>query len=377
MRVLVLAIILFLGACTCQDKHNISQLKEIYVGEYLSLTGSESTFGINTHWGIKLALKEAEEKNLLKGYRIKLITIDTEGDLAKAKKAVRKLISKNVIALLGEIHSNLSVEGGKIAQEKKIPMISPGSTNPSVTDVGDYVFRVCYTDTFQGIVMAQFAHEELKAKRVALLRDQTKYSIGLADSFVTKFKSLGGKIVADFTYKSGELDFKEILLKIKKAHFDALFLPGYYTEVALIARQAKQLGIRTKLLGGDGWDSPQLYEIAEDAINGGFFLNHFAIESPDKRTKDFLEKYQKEYGGEIPDANAALGYDAAMLLVDALSKISEPTPELLRNQIAKTKNFPGVTGDITLNSNGDPIKGAIVVRVEGRVNRYVSTISAK
>jgi branched-chain amino acid transport system substrate-binding protein len=351
---------------------------EILVGEYGSFTGSEATFGISTSQGIKMAIEEKNKAGGVKGKQIKLISLDNQGKAEEAASAVTRLITQNgVIAVIGEVASSRSLAAAPIAQQNKIPMISPSSTNPKVTEVGDYIFRVCFIDPFQGTVMAKFAWENLKAKKVAILRDvKSDYSVGLADYFIKKFKELGGDIVSDQSYQSGEMDFKAQLTQIKAAKPDAIFIPGYYTEVGLIARQAKQLSIAAPLLGGDGWDSSKLYEIGGTAINGSYFSNHYTTETKDPIVVDFIKRYKERYGGDTPpDGLAALGYDAAKVLIEAMERAPELSPKAIRDEIAKTTDFVGVTGKISINEQRNAVKPAVVVKVDGTTNRYVTTIN--
>lgn len=349
---------------------------EILIGEYGSFTGSEATFGISTSNGIKMALDEANKAGGVKGKQIKLISLDNQGKSEEAASAVTRLITQNgVIAVLGEVASSRSLAAAPIAQQNKIPMITPSSTNPKVTEVGDYIFRVCFIDPFQGTVMAKFASENLKAKKVAILRDvKSDYSVGLADFFIKKFKELGGEIVSDESYQSGEMDFKAQLTQIKAAKPDAVFVPGYYTEVGLIARQARQLGLTVPLMGGDGWDSSKLYEIGGTAINGNYFSNHYTTESTEPVVVDFIKKYKERYG-DTPDGLAALGYDSAKVLIEAMARTKDLKPSEIRDEIAKTKDFNGVTGKITIDAQRNAVKPAVVVKVDGNVNRYVTTIA--
>jgi len=350
---------------------------EILVGEYGSFTGSEATFGISTSNGIKMALEEVNKAGGVKGKQIKLISIDNQGKAEESATAVSRLITQNnVIAVIGEVASSRSLAAAPIAQQNHIPMISPSSTNPKVTEVGDYIFRVCFIDPFQGTVMAKFANENLKAKKVAILRDvKSDYSVGLADYFIKKFKELGGEIVSDQSYQAGEMDFKAQLTQIKGAKPDAIFVPGYYTEVGLIARQARQLGIQAPLLGGDGWDSSKLSEIGGQAINGNYFSNHYTTESTEPVVVDFIKKYKEKYNGDTPDGLAALGYDAAKILVEAMKRTTDLKPQSIRDELAKTKDFVGVTGHITIDANRNASKPAVVVKVDGTVNRYVTTVT--
>jgi branched-chain amino acid transport system substrate-binding protein len=306
-----------------------------------------------------------------------LISLDNQGKAEEAAAAVTRLITQNgVIAVLGEVASSRSLAAAPIAQQNKIPMISPSSTNPKVTEGRDYVFRVCFIDPFQGTVMAKFAWDHLKAKKVAILRDvKSDYSMGLADYFIKKFKELGGEIVVDQSYQSGDMDFKSQLTSMKSLKPDAVFIPGYYTEVGLIARQARQLGIKAPLLGGDGWDSSKLYEIGGQAINGSYFSNHYTTESTDPVVVDFIKTYKDRNGGQTPDGLGALGYDAARVLIAAMERAPELTPTAIRDEIAKTKDFLGVTGKITLDENRNATKPAVVVKVDGNINRFVTTIT--
>lgn len=381
----LIAALLFTG---CTKKDNSGQAPqanapqgvvgdEILIGEYGSLTGSEATFGIMTNRGIALAVKQVNAAGGVKGKKLKVITLDDQGKSEEAATAVTKLITQNrVMALLGEVASSRTLAAAPIAQQNKIPMITPSSTNQKVTEVGDYIFRVCFIDPFQGTVMAKFATENLKAKKVAILKDvKSDYSEGLASSFKETFEKMGGKIVAEQSYSSGDIDFKGQLTSIKGSSPDAIFIPGYYTDVGLIARQARQqVGLKQPLMGGDGWDSSKLYEIGKDAVKGSYFSNHYTTDSSDPAVQKFIAEFKAEYN-EMPDGLAAMGYDAAKVLVDSLNRAKELTPASLRDAIAATKDFPGVTGKITLNEKRDAVKAAVVVQVTGPENKYVTTVN--
>lgn len=348
----------------------------IAIGEYGSMTGSEATFGISTHRGIEMAIEEKNKAGGVKGRQLQLISLDNQGKTGESAAAVTRLITQNkVVAVLGEVASSRSLEAAPIAQQYKIPMISPSSTNPKVTEVGDYIFRVCFIDPFQGTVMAKFAVENLKAKKVAILRDvKSDYSVGLANYFAETLKSMGGEVVVDQSYQSGDIDFKGQLTAIRSKKPDAIFVPGYYTEVGLIARQAKQLGLKVPLLGGDGWDSSKLYEIGKDAINGNYFSNHYTTESTDPVTQDFIKRYKERYN-ETPDGLAALGYDSARILIEAMERAATIDSKTIRDEIAKTKDYAGVTGKISINDQRNAVKSAVVVKVDGNTNRFVTTIN--
>jgi branched-chain amino acid transport system substrate-binding protein len=360
--------------CTKKSPENVN---EILVGEYGSLTGSEATFGQSTSEGVNLAFSEQNKAGGVKGKRLKLITLDNQGKPEEARAAVQRLITQDrVVAVIGEVASSRSLAAAPVAQQYKVPMISPSSTNPKVTEVGDYIFRVCFIDPFQGLVMAKFARNEIKKSKVAILRDvKSDYSTGLADVFVAEFKKMGGEIVGDESYQAGETDFKAQLTQLKGKKPEAIFVPGYYTEVGLIARQARQLGMNIPLLGGDGWDSEKLSELGQDAIKGSYFSNHYTTESTEPAVVDFIKKYRDSYRGKTPDGLAALGYDAAKILIAAMERTTEITPTAIRDELAKTKNFVGVTGVISIDEKRNATKSAVVVQVDGKINRFVKTIS--
>ena len=374
LKKLALAMTAMALVAGCTNKSENSN--EILVGEFGSLTGSEATFGLSTNKGIRMAIDEVNAAGGVKGKKIKVITLDDQGKAEEAASAVTRLITQNkVIAVLGEVASSRSLSAAPIAQQYQVPMISPSSTNPKVTEVGDFIFRVCFIDPFQGTVMAKFASEHLKAKKVAIFRDvKSDYSVGLSDYFIEKFKALGGEVVVDVSYQSGDIDFKAQLTQIRSKNPDAIFVPGYYTEVGLIARQARQLGIKSPLMGGDGWDSSKLYEIGQEAINGNYFSNHYTTETSDPVVQEFIKKFQEKYK-EIPDGLAALGYDSAKILVQAMENTTEITSKNIRDQLAKISNFPGVTGKITINDKRNADKSAVVVQVNGPSYKYVTTVN--
>jgi branched-chain amino acid transport system substrate-binding protein len=349
---------------------------EILVGEFGSFTGGEATFGLSTHRGVIMATDELNAAGGVKGKPVRVINLDNQGKPEEAASAVTRLITKDrVIAVLGEVASGRTLAAAPIAQQNKIPLITPSSTNPKVTEIGDYIFRVCFIDPFQGTVMAKFASENLKAKKIAILRDvKSDYSEGLANYFAKTFKEMGGEIVGDESYANGEIDFKAQLTALRGKKPDAIFVPGYYTEVGLIARQARQLGIAVPLLGGDGWDSAKLYEIGKEAINGSYFSNHYTTETSDPRVQDFIRKFKEKFS-ETPDGMAALGYDAAKILYQAMARAPELKPKAIRDELAKTVNFPGVTGSITIDANRNASKSAVVVKVDGPINRFIRTVS--
>ena len=356
---------------------NSTASNEILVGEYGSMTGSESTFGVSTHKGILMAFDEVNKAGGVNGKKIQLKNYDDQGQAAEAVTIITKLITQDKVSLiLGEVASSRSIAAGAIAQQYKIPMVSPSSTNPKVTQIGDYIFRVCFIDPFQGSVMARFAINNLKLKRAAVFRDiKADYSVGLANFFVDEYKKLGGEVLADVSYSSGDMDFKSQLTSIKGKNPDVLFVPGYYTEVGLIARQARELGLKAVLLGGDGWDSEKLTEIGGTAIEGGYFSNHYSHEDQSPVVQNFVAQFKARYG-EVPSGLAAQGYDAAMVAVDAMKRAKDSSSKAYRDALAETKNFQGVTGMITINEERNAVKPAVVLKVVGpKKFSYVTTIN--
>ncbi len=381
IKALMLTAVLAVVGCTKKNTGETggaaaSNQGEIRIGQFGSLTGGEATFGQSTDKGIRLAIDAKNAAGGIKGRKIVLLTEDNQGKPEEAAAVVKKLITQNqVVALLGEVASTRSLAAAPIAQQYKVPMVSPSSTNPKVTEVGDFIFRVCFIDPFQGPVMARFAHENLKLKKVAILKDlKSDYSLGLAEFFAKKFKDLGGEIVSEQTFQTGDSDFKGQLTRIRTSNPEAIFIPAYYTEVGLIARQARQLGLKAVLLGGDGWDSPKLVEIGQDAIQGSYFSNHYASESPVKATQEFIRKYKEKYK-EIPDGLSAAGYDAAQILIDAMERAPTITPQAIRDELAKTKGFDGATGKITINSERNADKDAFIVKVDGKAFKFVTLLS--
>jgi branched-chain amino acid transport system substrate-binding protein len=362
----------FLSAAACGKR---GAGDEISIGEYGSLTGTTATFGISTDNAIKMAFEEVNAAGGVIGKKLKLFVEDDQSKPEEAATAVTKLVNQNhVVALLGEVSSSRSLAAAPIAQAAEIPMVSPSSTNPRVTQVGDFIFRVCFTDPFQGAVMAKFANDTLKLKRVAILVDvRNDYSVGLQTFFRQNFKQLGGEVVAEQSYSEGDSDFHAQLTQIKAVNPEAIYVPGYYTEVGTIARQARELGITAPLLGGDGWDSPKLWEIGGEALNGSYFSNHYSTDDPSPVVQKFVSDYKKKYDA-LPDALAALGYDAAKILVDAISRAGSTDGVKVRDALAATRDFQGVTGTVTINKDRNAVKPAVILKVENGKFTLVETI---
>jgi branched-chain amino acid transport system substrate-binding protein len=350
----------------------------IKVGEYASLTGKEASFGQQSHKGLTLAIEELNAAGGVLGKKLELITEDNQTKPGESATAVKKLISRDkVVALIGEVASGRSLEAAPIAQAAKIPMIAPAATNPKVTQTGNYIFRVCFIDPFQGTVMAKFAQTDLKAKKVAVLSSVSNaYSVGLAKFFKETFTANGGIIVSEKNFSEGDKDFRAQLTAVKAAGADAVFVPSYYTEAALIARQARDLGINVPFFGGDGWVADQLLEIGGEALNGCYYSTHFSPENQDPVVQTFVKKFKARWGAnENPDAFAALGYDAAYVLVDAIKRAGSTEGPKLRNALAATKNFAGVTGVTNIDANRDASKPAAIIAIKNGKLEFLKTVA--
>lgn len=358
-----------LSIVSCTKKDEASQTaaanaNQIVIGHYASLTGETATFGQSSKNGVDLAQEQFNAAGGLNGKQVKVITYDTQSKPEEASSVVTKLITQdNVLALIGEVASRLSLVAGDKAMQFKTPMISHASTNPDVTKKGEYVFRICFMDSFQGDAIAKFAAENLKAKTAAIMRDvKQDYSIGLADSITKGFKARGGQIVTDTSFQSGESDFRAQLTEIKGKNPDVIFVPGYYGEVALITQQARKMGIKQPMIGGDGWDSADLLKVAgKAALENTYYSNHFAADTKEPAAQAFLAAYQKKYGGK-PDAMAALGFDAFNLLMNAMKNAKELTRDGVKDAIAQTKDFQAVTGKITLDKDRNAVKPAMMLK---------------
>jgi len=374
---LVAAAAIWLAGCKPASDSGATGGDTIKVGEFASLTGSEASFGQSSHKGTQLAIDEINAAGGVLGKKIQLITEDNQSQAGQSATVVRKLISSDgVVAMLGEVASSRSLEAAPICQQSKIPMISPSSTNPKVTQVGDYIFRVCFLDSFQGgKVLSGFAHDTLKAKNVAVLKDvKSDYSVGLAKFFTEGFTASGGKVIAEQNYSSGDKDFSAQLTAIKAANPDAVFVPGYYTEVGLIALQARQLGLNVPLFGGDGWESPVLVSIGGQALDGDYFSTHFSPDDTSTNVQNFVKHFKDKYG-ETPDSMAALGYDSALILADAIKRAGGTDGQKVRDAIAATKNFQGISGVITIDENRNASKPAVVVTIKDSKIKFVETIA--
>jgi branched-chain amino acid transport system substrate-binding protein len=361
------ALAAMLGSAACERKPGTGGAEtttgDIVVGMYGSLTGDGASFGQSSREGTELAVDELNAAGgLLGGRKIKLLVEDDQSKPEEASNAVTKLVTQDkVVAVLGEVASRRSLAAAPVCQKYMIPMISPSSTNERVTQVGDYIFRVCFIDPFQGEVLAKFAYNDLKARKVAILKDiQQDYSVGLTDSISKHFTALGGQVLDPVSYSSGDSDFKAILTQVRSQKPDAVFATGYYPEAAIIVRQARELGMKMPILGGDGWVGDALKN-GREALNNTYISNHYSGDNPDPVVQNFVNAYKAKFSRD-PDAIAALAYDAVKVLADAMTRSSSTDGPKLRDALA-TADVPGVTGRLKINAKRDVDKPAVIQEV--------------
>jgi branched-chain amino acid transport system substrate-binding protein len=360
------------GTLGCKKKSN-----GITLGLYLSLTGDKADFGVSTRNGVNIALEELNAAGGLLGQQVRAVAEDTRGDSNEAASAVTRLIDREqVCGVIGEVASSLSLAGGRICQRRGIPMISPSSTNPAVTQIGDNIFRVCFLDPFQGEVMARFAKNSLHVSRVAIFKDQgSAYSTGLADAFRRSFTALGGQIVDEQAYRESDTHFSAQISSMLARGPEALFVPGYYAQLALIAREVRGAGFQGRMLGGDGWSSNTLTQNDDDKLVGDFYSEGFAPEGATTPVAQrFVQKYREKNRVE-PNGLAALGYDAALVLFDAIRRANSAEPARIKAALATTRGVQGATGTITLNAQRDAVKSAVILEVRENSVRYRETVN--
>ena len=338
---------------------------QIKIGEVNPLTGGISQFGISCHQGYLLAIEEVNQAGGVLGQKIELVTEDDQSKPGECATVVRKLIGVDkVVGVLGDATSSATLEGAPIAQGSKVPMITPTATNPKITEVGDYIFRVCFLDEFQGRVLARFAREKLNAKTAAILTDvKQDYSVDLTKFFKEEFTKNGGSITREQSYSTGDTDFRAQLTTLRAAKPDVVYVPGYYQEVALIIKQARQVGLTMPFIGCDGWANQSLLTIGGKALDGCYLTNHFSPDDPAPAVQKFVEKYKSKYGS-VPDTFAALGYDAARILMDAIKRAESAEPSAIRDALAKTSGFEGCTGTIGFDANRNATKAALVLTIK-------------
>uniref|UniRef100_A0A7C6AFX1 ABC transporter substrate-binding protein n=1 Tax=candidate division WOR-3 bacterium TaxID=2052148 RepID=A0A7C6AFX1_UNCW3 len=369
-------ILLGLLILSCGPQENV-----IKIGLVAPLTGDVKTFGESTKNGFLLAIEELNSQGGINGKQIKTFIQDDKNDPTEAQNAGSKLINQDGVKLIiGSVSSKCSIPLAQTCQDASVVMISPTSTNPKVTvrDDGsrrDFIFRACFIDPFQGKVAAKFALENLKAKTAAILYDVgNDYVKGLAEFFRDNFTQGGGQVLVYESYQKDDTDFSALLTKIKQADPDILYIPDYYNKVGLIAKQARQLGINSILMGGDGWDSPEMLKIAGDAIVGGYFTNHYSPNDPRPEVQEWVKKYLAKYGSN-PDALATLAYDATCLLLEAIKKANSDNPVKVKEALQGIKDFKSVSGRISLDEFGNPIKSAVILKYTKTGQEYVTTVN--
>lgn len=318
---------------------------------------------------MELAIEEINASGGVDGKKIKVVKVDNKSDNAEAASAATRLTSQeNVLAIIGAATSGNTIAQAQIANDTKTILLSPSGTAPNVTEnedgsINEYVFRTSYIDPFQGTVAANFATKELGVKTAAIYSDSASdYAKGLAAAFKETFQKAGGKIVAEESYVAGDTDFRSTLTRIKSANPEFVFIPGYYEEVGLIVKQARESGVTVPLMGADGWDSPTLVDLAgKDALNNTFITNHYSAQDPDTKIQEFVTKFKEKYKDKSPDAFNALGYDSVYLLVDAIKRAGSLDREAVKDALAETKDISLVTGVVTIDKKHNPIKSATIL----------------
>lgn len=354
-----------------------SNSKTIKIGVVAPLTGDIPTFGKSTQEGVELAVAQVNAAGGINGKKVELAVADDQNNPQAGVAALQKLINNDkVVGVVGSVASKVTLALAPIATQNKVPMVTGMSTNVKVTSLkgNEFAFRACFIDPFQGTVLAKFATDTLKAKTAAMLYDVgNDYCVGLAQNFKKQFEAAGGKVVSDLTYNSGDQDFNAQLTKIKPLNPDVILLPDYYQTVALIAKQARQLGIKATFLGGDGWDSPDLVKIGGDAVNGAYFSNHYSPDDTSPEVVQFLKDFKAKYN-ETPDALAALGYDAANMLLNAIKNAGSTDGEAIRQALLKT-DITSVTGHIKLDADRNPVKAAVMIEVVNGKQKFVTKVN--
>jgi branched-chain amino acid transport system substrate-binding protein len=365
-----------IGGCVAGLLATIRAADPIKIGHYASLTGKEAAFGVATRKGVLLAIEELNANGGVLGRPIEYHVEDIQSKAGESATAVKKLISRDkVVAMIGANASANSLEAAPICQNAKIPMMAISSTNPRVTEVGDYIFRICFIDPFQGAVLAKFARDTLHAKRVALLTAvNSPYSVGLSDVLRQDFTARGGEIVAEQKYTEGDKDFRAQLTAIRATKPDVIAATGFYTEAALICIQARSLGLDIPFIGGDGWEAPQLVELGGKAVEGTYYSTYFSAENDAPEVRAFVQRYRARWNGETPEAVSALGYDAINLIAAAIRGVGTTDGAKLRDAIAATKDFPGVTGQTTIDEKRNSSKPAVMLAVKNGRTAFFESV---
>ena len=370
-----------MSGCGGDKKNDAAAGDTIKVGASFELTGNVANYGKAILSGAKMAIDEVNEKGGVNGKKLTLVESDNEAEPSESGNSVTKLVTQDkVVAIIGPATSGCVAASAPITTANKVPQIAPSATAPAITmdngKVRDYMFRACFIDPFQGQVMAQFADNTLKVKNVAILYDSSSdYSKGLADVFQKTLESKGGAVVAKEAFLSKDLDFKAALTKIKATNPEAIYVPGYYEEVSKIIKQAREIGINVPLLGSDGWESPKLAEIAgKDALHDCYYVSAFSAQDQDPSVQKFIKDYKAKYQKD-PDIFAMQGYNAGLVLADALKRSNNATGEKLAKAIAETKDLPIASGKLTYDANHNPIMSALIISLDGGTANLKEKIS--
>jgi branched-chain amino acid transport system substrate-binding protein len=338
----------------------------IKVGVYADLSGQTNGSGQSTKNGIELAKDEINQSGGIGGRQIELIVEDDKGIPDQAAGAVAKLVGQDQVhAVVGGAAAPSGLAAAPKAQEAKVPMITLASADPKVTAAGDYIFRVAFLDSVQGEEMAKYAANNIKAKTAAILSEENSdYSRELAQSFEENFSRLGGQVTEKQSYTPADQDFKRQLTAIQSANPDVIYIPGRYNQAGVIAKEARELGLKAVLLGTDGWNDPQLFQLGGDALDGAYITSHYSADDPVQAVRDFTSAYKKRYGN-APDQTAARAYDAMKVLADALKRAGTSDAAKLRDALAQTSKFSGVTGTITINADRNASKPTVIFKLQG------------
>lgn len=378
LQLLIMIVVTAALAAGCGD----SGANDLKIGMVYELTGNTASYGTSAANGAKLAFKEINAGGGALGKQIRIVTADNKGEPSESANAMTKIINQDkVVAITGFTVSSCGIAASAVAEDYKIPFVAAATVNPKVTvdeqsgKVKNYTFRACFIDSFQGSVAADFAKNGLKAARVAIMIDNSSdYSKGLAQVFKTVFIEKGGQVLAEEAYLQKDQDFKSVLTKIKAQNIDLLYIPGYYEDVGKIIKQAREMAITIPILGGDAWDSPKLVELGgPQALNNTYFTNFYSVDDTNPEAQAFAEAYRKEYG-QAPDSMAAMGYDAAHLLVDAIKRANSTEAAKIREALAATGNFKSVSGDMKLNETHDAVRGVVIIEMKDGRQVYKETI---
>ena len=376
LPLLVLAAFLAGGGAGCTSP----SAKEIKIGLITPLSGDVKTFGESVRNAFEIAVEEANAEGGVAGKRIVPVIVDDRNDPTEASNAANLLINQHgVKAIVGSVTSKTTIPVSDISQSSRIPTITPTATNPKVTVADgkrkDYVFRACYTDSFQGTVMAKFARKTLDARTAAVLYDASNdYSKGIAGVFRDAFVRRGGTVTAYESYGKDDVDFSAVITKIKLSSPDVLFLPDYYNKVGLIAKEAREKGMEAQLIGPDGWDSPELVKVAGEAIEGGYFSNHYSPKDTRPEVVNWVKKYREKFG-QTPDALGTLTYDATNMLLEAIRTSASDDPGKIRDALGSLRGFEGVTGKLTMDEKGNPVKSAVIIQIRDGNQKFLKVVN--